>query len=123
MSADADLMWETVDREITIALAASYGTIAMITVIVLAALAAAIIVAFVAKRPGGYWMVSGILAFGCELGVQWYVFAHPFLMLNEPLYLEPLLLAVSLLPLFLYSIGLIRLAWSLRRPDESASDQ
>ena len=120
MAGSADL-FAAVDREITIAYAATYLLAGMMIVIALAMIATAIIIAFVGRRPGGYWMVSGVIAFAANLGLEWYLSSKHIFMLAPPLYVEPLLVAAKLTPMFLYSIGLARLAWSLRSRDDVTS--
>ncbi len=116
-------MFEAVEREVTIAYAATYATAGMMIVIVLALLATAIITAFFARRPGGYWMLSGVAAFAGYAALSWYFYKHSFLLLNAGIHVTALLTGAKYAPAFLYSIGVFRLACSLRIRDAGIGDQ
>ena len=123
MTSQADAMFESTSRSLTIAYGATYATAGMITVIVLALIATAIITAFIARRPGGYWMLSGVVAFAGYAGLAWYYASKPYLLLGADIHVTALLTGAKYVAPFLYSVGMFRLAWSLRKRGAVIADQ
>ena len=97
-----------------------WSSIVLAWVALFALLVGALIVAFRTRRPGGYWMLAGIAMF--VVGI-----VHTFLKPHN--YYDPSLIDRAfyflgpVVPFFFFSVGLCRLAWSLRGEKAKAEDQ
>lgn len=77
------------------------------------------LVAFRSRRPGGYWMLAGAALFVAQFLYYvtfWRYTAGPALdfSMTRTMYRDALAPAIPLLPVLLFAIGFLRLAWSLR---------
>ncbi len=107
------LLAEPSTAETYAALTIEWSSIVFAWVALFALVAGALVVAFRARRPGGYWLLTGIATFIAGLA---YTFIGPPQNFYDPSLAEKAFYYLGpVLPFFLFSIGFFRLAWSLRR--------
>lgn len=118
----ADSLWDGPSAaETQIVLGIEWSSIVLAWIALLALLAGAAVVAFRLRRPGGYWMLTGIATF--LAGFAYTFFGPPATIYDPSLAGKAFYFLGPVVPFFLFSIGFFRLAWSLHRERAAASSQ